>query len=325
MEPSSSPGNQQPVTPDQEEADRQQPNAASQSPESVAGTSEQPSGEEYVSNPLQVFINGIKNLYTLGLGTFVRFIGIVLLTMVVIGALGGLLIFLIHAFGDGQLSTFIQLGTFIVGIVMVLLILAWGIILRAAWEKYTLETARNCVISFGSALRTGYKKAVGLLVVQLLTGVLIFLGLILLIVPGLVFWYWFVFASSVYIDKDIGAIEAMKESKRLVKGKLGELIGLAGVSVVFGLPTAIPLLGDIYNVLVFGPSNTIAWKYRYTSVDMLDAAGLPKPKTHVANKIFAWILVVLIIGGIVLSIALANMSAVNDRAQSAAEILKLFS
>lgn len=258
--------------------------------------------QQYISNPFQVFIDSFRRLFTINFSTFLAYIGVALLS---IGAVVALAV-VIGISGSAAESGFSTAIT-IFGFLLVLPVLAWVFILKAAWDKYIIETARERETSFGIALRTGLRKAPGYIGLIILVNVIVMLGLVLLIVPGLIFLYWFIFAPLVYIDKDIGVIAALKQSKRLVKGKLVELLGLVGATFVFGIPAGIPFLGWLYQI-VFTPVSNLAIAYRYTSADMLDQAALPKPETDVTNIVMTWILGILFGLGLIAALIIALMS-----------------
>lgn len=273
------------------------PDSLSQS----TGTERSNSSQQYISNPFQVFIDSFRRLFTVNFSTFLAYIGVALLS---IGAVVALAV-VIGISGNAAENGFTTAIT-IFGFLLVLPVLAWVFILKATWDKYIIETAREQETSFGIALRTGLRKAPGYIGLTILVSVIVMLGLVLLIVPGLIFLYWFIFAPFVYIDKDVGVIAALKQSKRLVKGKLVELLGLVGATFVFGIPAGIPFLGWLYQI-VFTPVSNLAIAYRYTSADMLDQAALPKPETDVTNIVMTWILGILGLG-LIAALIIALMS-----------------
>jgi hypothetical protein len=210
-------------------------------------------------------------------------VGLALLTFIVVsGAVLSAGLHTVSNNGDITVNLTGNTGELALVVIGVVVLLAWIFILQAAWKKYVIETARESRISVGEAFSSGARKAPGLLCVHILFfgGVLIGLGL--LIVPGLLFLYWFVFAPHVYIDTDAGILGSFRESKKLTQGKLGELLGLAGATFLLGLPAAIPWFGALYQI-VFNPVRNLAWAYRYTSADMLQRTETPKPETHMAN------------------------------------------
>jgi uncharacterized membrane protein len=80
------------------------------------------------------------------------------------------------------------------------------------------------------------------LATKLLTGVVVVLGIILLIVPGIIFGLMFMFAQYIVIDKEIGPIEAMKESKKITDGHKWNLLGLCLLLALINILGAICLL-----------------------------------------------------------------------------------
>lgn len=291
MELFSSHNNNQP----QERAEPHSPqaNSPTQGVEAAAETPGHSPRGSYVSNPFQVIIDSFKKLFTVNFVTFLGIFGIFILTTFLIGFSLALFFMSNGAAGTGPALPGDPLA-YVAGAVGAVLFVVWTVILEAAWQKYSIETARGNLLSFVQAMRAGFKKGPGLLVVKIITALLVLIGLILLIIPGLVFWYWFFFATQVYVDKDIGIIASFKESKRLVKGKLVELLGLFGTSLVFALPVMVPLLGILYQIVIT-PVFWLAWQYRYTSADMLGKTGLSKPPTHVANKVMAIVGIVIVV------------------------------
>lgn len=101
------------------------------------------------------------------------------------------------------------------------------------------------------------------LAATVLVGLVIVLGLLLLIVPGIIFGLMFMFTSFIVIDRALGPIDAMKESKRITSGYrwrllsfilLLALINLAGViALVVGLLVTVPVtsiaFANAYRVL----------------------------------------------------------------------------
>ncbi len=94
----------------------------------------------------------------------------------------------------------------------------------------------------------------------LLSGAVIILGLILLIVPGIIFSLMFFFAPYIVIDKGLGPVEAMKESVRITKGHRWVLLGLA---LLCGLVTLLGIVSLIVGVLVAIPVVSLAVVHAY--------------------------------------------------------------
>ncbi|PSO43196.1 hypothetical protein BRC19_01590 [Candidatus Saccharibacteria bacterium QS_5_54_17] len=279
---------------------------------SSPNTAEQPS-RPYVSNPLQVFLDSLRRLFTVNFATFLALAGLAFLTIAVLAIVifapggfslifapivvmvvsaGGVFLtiaaeaFAVFAIANDTYDTTGNIGVLILGVIGAAALLVWGAILQATWKKYVIETVRESRISLKKTLGSGIRKAPGLLCVHVLFfgGVLVGLGLF--IVPGLLFLYWFLFAPYVYMDTDAGVIGSFRKSKKLTQGKLGELLGLAGTTLILGLPAAITKLSPFY-LIAFSPVRSLALAYRYTSADMLQRTNTGKPANHVANVIAA--------------------------------------
>jgi len=103
-----------------------------------------------------------------------------------------------------------------------LLILAQGVIIIWAYNAIVL-TVYNFItgkkVKRDEISRNAWTLIVPLLIVSLLTSLLILGGLILFIIPGIIFAIWLAFAEiSVLIDGKRG-FDALKHSKSLVKGR----------------------------------------------------------------------------------------------------------
>lgn len=78
--------------------------------------------------------------------------------------------------------------------------------------------------------------------VKILTGIIVVIGLILLIVPGIIAALALLFSTYLVIDRGMGPIEAMKESVRLTKGHRWQLFLLALSLLALNILGALALL-----------------------------------------------------------------------------------
>lgn len=101
------------------------------------------------------------------------------------------------------------------------------------------------------------------LAAKLLIGVIVVLGLVLLVVPGVVFGLMFMFAPYLIIDKGLGPLEAMRESKRITFGYKWQLIGL---SVALGLLNLLGALALLVGLLVTVPVTSLAVVHAYRAL-----------------------------------------------------------
>jgi uncharacterized membrane protein len=107
---------------------------------------------------------------------------------------------------------------------------------------------------------------------NLLSGLIVIGGMILFIIPGIIWAVMFSFVSYLIIDKNLGPIEAIKESARITKGyrwalfRLGILAGLiillGVVCLVVGTLVAVPVaslaVAHAYRVLGNRVSETVS-------------------------------------------------------------------
>lgn len=257
-------------------------------------SSPRPDKSGYVSSPFQVAIDSFKKLFTLNLVTLLKLVGAALAPVVLL-----MVLWFAYLFGTGDSQTLGSnhpaaiIGS-ILAIVAIVGLIVWFLIISAAYQWYSVMTARGSQAEFRQSLRVGNNKWLGILVIELLRGLAILAGLLLFLIPGIIFSYWFSLAAFVYVDSELGPIEAMKRSRQLVKGKAAEIFGLVGVSVLINLPTAVPLLGTLYS-FISSPVSKLALAYRYTSAQALEESAQPKPATSPANYVAILMLPVLII------------------------------
>ena len=97
----------------------------------------------------------------------------------------------------------------------------------------------------------------------ILSGIVIVVGLLLLIVPGIIFSLMFLFTSYIVIDRNLGPVKAMKESKRITKGHRGKLLGL--LLAVAGL-NILGIMVIVVGLLVSIPVTSLAMMHAYRTL-----------------------------------------------------------
>jgi len=98
---------------------------------------------------------------------------------------------------------------------------------------------------------------------KLLTGLVVVIGLILLIVPGVILGMMFLFSSYIVVDKHLGPIEAMTESKRITAGHKLNLFGFFLLVLLLNIVGAICLL---VGLLVTIPVTGLAFVHAYRTL-----------------------------------------------------------
>ena len=95
---------------------------------------------------------------------------------------------------------------------------------------------------------------------SILLGLTIAAGFILLIVPGIIFALMFMFTTFIVIERELGPIEAMKESNRITRGHKWSLLGFSLQLVLINL---LGLVALIVGLLVSIPVSTLAFVHAY--------------------------------------------------------------
>ena len=95
---------------------------------------------------------------------------------------------------------------------------------------------------------------------SILLGLAVGIGFVLLIVPGIIFALMFMFTTFIVIDRELGPIEAMKESKRITHGHKWSLLGFSLVLVLINL---LGVLALVFGLLVSIPVSSLAFVHAY--------------------------------------------------------------
>jgi uncharacterized membrane protein len=85
-------------------------------------------------------------------------------------------------------------------------------------------------------------------------------GLILLIVPGIIFALMFMFTTFIVIEREFGPIDAMKESRRITHGHKWQLLGFSLLLVLINLLGVAAL---VVGLLVSIPVSSLAFVHAY--------------------------------------------------------------
>jgi len=150
--------------------------------------------------------------------------GIVAVTIVplqiIIGFLTNHMQETIRAGGDVQPLLILQM-VLTIFVALPLSILVNAAVIFAVASVY-LSRPTTIGASFGHAL----KRLLPLIGTTILTGLAIMGGFILLIIPGILFAFWFSLSQHVTVLENIAGSAALTRSKALMKGNIGTAIGL---------------------------------------------------------------------------------------------------
>lgn len=103
----------------------------------------------------------------------------------------------------------------------------------------------NAGAEFVPALQSALPKVLPLLLTLLLLWIVVFLGLIVLVIPGVILALMLIVSASACILEDRSPVEALKRSRELTRGNHWRLLGLVVLVIVaalgFSLVLAIPV------------------------------------------------------------------------------------
>lgn len=127
------------------------------------------------------------------------------------------------------------------GIVTFVILSLFSIVL-GLWSQSTQYFA---ILNIGKTEKEvfalGFRKIGRYFLISLVVGLIIFLGLILLIIPAIIFGVWYSFTTWLVLDKGMGVKEALKTSKSMVSGKFWKVLGRSFVFSMFGFIVSIAL------------------------------------------------------------------------------------
>ncbi|MFI5240120.1 MAG: hypothetical protein ACHQUB_00185 [Candidatus Saccharimonadia bacterium] len=251
-------------------------------PENATST---PQTSEYISNPFSATLHGLAEV--LGSNPLPAIlIGLVIVLSIVVLVLLELLFVVLG-----------PVGAILAGILgLVFMIFVFPVTYGSFAYLYTASINKQSKKT-GDFIKEGIKKAPSLLLGTILTFLAIMLGLILLVIPGLIFAAWFSLTSFVIVNENLSATAAMKRSHELVKGHIFE---------IWGSVFAAGILGS--NGLLSFPVAASALGIRYEQLKNLKDNNLPKPPVHWVNYILPILGTLLIIG----YIALITLTAVSS-------------
>ena len=141
-----------------------------------------------------------------------------------------------------------------------------SIVFRMGYINLTLDAARNKDVYYKTILnQVSLKKAWRFLVVQMRVFILVFLGFVFFIIPGIILALRYSMVSFALVDLDKTPSEAMKMSRKLTNGVKLKLLGLWFVS---GLVIMLGLLA--FGVGVMPASIVVSLAYAYVYNKLLE-------------------------------------------------------
>ena len=194
------------------------------------------------------------------------FIGIMVIPTLIVLIFGIATAGLVLGLQSSPEALLLSLGIWIILLpIVILIILTLYLLANIALIVSIIERERKIGIKEAFALGRG--KILSYLWVSILTGLAVVVGLLLLIVPGIIFAVWFSFASYVLIAEGVTGTRALSRSKELVSGYwwaiFWRFLALVVIAIIISIIVGLikELIGlskqidisSFFNSLVFSP------------------------------------------------------------------------
>jgi hypothetical protein len=101
------------------------------------------------------------------------------------------------------------------------------VLCSGALTKSVSETYLGNEITVGQAYRFVLHKLPTLILAGICVALVVYLGLLLLVVPGVIFGLWFALTTPAIVVEDLKATKGMSRSKALASGNLGKIFSVA--------------------------------------------------------------------------------------------------
>jgi len=142
------------------------------------------------------------------------------------------------------------LGLFMIGMILVLVIelIFNGWLIAMVKQGLTGE-----VVDLGSSFSMALSKAVPIIVASLLVGIIVGIGFLLCVIPGIIAWILLALTLQAIVVDDYGPVDAIKASYEIAKKNFFDvLIIVIGQAILSGIVSIIPYLGFILSAAVSG-------------------------------------------------------------------------
>jgi uncharacterized membrane protein len=125
-----------------------------------------------------------------------------------------------------------------------------GIIFYAPLVYAMTKTSEGKKVDLNEAFSKGFPYFLRLMGLGILAALIIFVGLLLLIVPGVIMIRRYFLSAYYLVDQDLGIRQAMNKSATESKANSGAIYGVLGVMLLFGIIGIMPLIGPIVSAIL---------------------------------------------------------------------------
>ncbi len=259
--------------------------------------------ETYVSQPITAFMESVRRIYRTNLWRMIAMVlGFIVVGFGLIMGFAGVS-FLSFVTGDNSTASDVVAPTISVALFLVGIVFVFGIFVVNVAVDYMYVQAQNMQKTpILAALRRGLQRLFTYIVANILAGLMIIAGFILLIVPGIYIALRLAYMNAIIANEDIGAIDAIKRSFKLTSGHLWDIIGAGSAAVVIvslataaatltaaaatGLPDVATIIIVLIVYVALGLLNVLASAplyFRYHQSALAHAGALTKQSTDPLN------------------------------------------
>ena len=150
----------------------------------------------------------------------------------------------------------------------------FSLVTFAAKPLLELRVVQGQRLQFLQAVKGSFHYYWRLLGLYIVFGFLLFIGILLFIVPGLIVYRRYALAAYFLIDRDISIGEAMNQSAAITKGYSSAIWGIVGVQILLSISSWIPFIGYFIGVF-FGMLYSCAGALRYEQFKALAPLSTP--------------------------------------------------
>ena len=138
---------------------------------------------------------------------------------------------------DQYVQEFLSGNPLIISLVFIWSIAAFliGIWAQVSGYEAIRRVVKGGALEFKDTFRGSWKYLGSFFLVNFLVGLIVVLGLVLLVVPGIIFSVWYAFSVWMVVDKNYGVKEALRQSKSLAKDRFWKILGRFLVFILFGI------------------------------------------------------------------------------------------
>jgi uncharacterized membrane protein len=132
-------------------------------------------------------------------------------------------------------------------IINIPLLIVIGVVIGFGFIKNFLNLCRGEKIDFLVFLRIKPMTLIYFVIANVLCGIAVSIGMVLLVVPGTILLYLFMYVPYLIVDRDMGPIAAIKESIKMSGGKHRS-------EIFVGLYASVLIVGWITVIFLFTPA-----------------------------------------------------------------------